>query len=69
MKNYKVSIAVALCAISTVAYAGAVYLECNEHPHAVERYVSHWDCVEAITKHNREEHGGVNVAVCRIRRR
>lgn len=69
MNNYKITITVALCAMSAVAYAGAVYLECKDHPDAVERFASYPDCVEAMAKHNREYHGGRAVAHCRNRRR
>ena len=69
MNKYKVKTAVALCVISTVAYAAAFYLECEAHPDAAERYVSYGDCLEALTRHNREYHGGVAKANCRTRRR
>ena len=69
MNNYKIATTVALFAISTVAYAGAVYLECEDHPDMIERYVSYGDCAEARHRHNRDYHEGVAVAICRNRLR
>lgn len=69
MKNFKVITTIALCAISAVAYAGAIYMVCDDHPDALERYVSYGDCLEALTRHNRDYHGGVAKAACVNRRR
>ncbi len=69
MKYYKVIAVIALCAIPAVAYAGAVYLVCDDHPDALERYVSYGDCLKGLRQHNLVYHDGIARAGCRRRRR
>ena len=65
MTKAKMLQALALWAISALAVAGAIYLECACDPELHVRFASYADCLEASMHHNKQHHGGQPVARCR----